>query len=115
MTRVSQVELATYLTEWLAAPSLPLEVRRAAYDDPAPRSWEVAAWETPTCTVPIAEFTEWAEAQRFADERARWALAQGAWPRRWNLSYRPDGSWGAFGYWEPQHATQPEHTNGSTT
>lgn len=102
MTRIDVAELGSYLQEWMTAPTLPLEVGRAKYDDPFPLSWEVMRWETPTCTVPIAEFTTWAEAQAFADEMSRWALSQGAWPRRWNLCYRPDGSWGGFGYWEPE-------------
>lgn len=104
MTRVSIVELGTHLQEWMAAPSLPLEVSGSGYDDDVV-SWEVLCWETPTCQVPIAEFTSWPEAQAFADEFARWALERGAWPRRWNLCYRPDGSWGGFGYWEPERST----------
>lgn len=104
MSRIEVAHLGSFLQEWMNAPTLPLEVVRAKYDMPFPRSWEVIAIETPTCQVPIAEFTEWDEAQKFADDMARWALSQGAWPRRWNLSYRPDGTWGEFGYYEPERA-----------
>ena len=67
--------------EWIeAGRPLPLVVSRARYDTPFPRSWEVLYYDTPEGgQAPIAEFTEWQEAQNWAARMARQAaeLARG--------------------------------------
>ncbi|TDL43850.1 hypothetical protein [Microbacterium oleivorans] len=100
MTRLEVRELDEFLSAWLAEPKLPLVVSRAQYDVPSPRSWEVMYDVTPTYSVPIAEFTEWAEAQQWADAQSRWAVTQGAEVRRYRLDYWPDGGWGGVGYFD---------------
>lgn len=98
--RVSEKHLDAFLEAWLARPTLPLEVTRAKYDEPMPRSWEVLARETPTCSVPIAEFTEWSDAQAWAQETARSAFANGTEVRRYRYGYWPSGAWGGIGYYD---------------
>lgn len=100
MTRLDNKHLEEYLASWMGDPQLPLAVFRARYDIPMPHSWEVMARETPTCDVPIAEFTEWAEAQRWADGMARWAASMGAQVRRHKFGYWPSGAWGGIGYFD---------------
>ena len=92
--------LDDYLATWLADPTLPLGVSRARYENPMPRSWEVLAWETPTCDVPIAEFTTWEEAQEWANGMAIWASQRGAEVRRYVYGYWPSGWWGGVGYFD---------------
>lgn len=98
MSRIEETYLREYLDAWMGNPQLPLQVSRAQYDIPPPRSWEVLACETATCQAPIAEFTEWAEAQQWADAMARWAAGAGAPVRRYKYGYWPDGQWGGIGY-----------------
>jgi len=100
VTRIEDQHHLTYLTQWMGDPQLPLQVARARYDVPMPRSWEVFARETPTCDVPIAEFTEWAEAQKWADAMSCWAAANGADVRRYKHGYWPSGRWGGIGYFD---------------
>lgn len=92
--------LTEYLRAWRQSPTLPLQVSRARYDDPFPQSWEVLHYETPTCSVPIAEFTEWGEAQAWAVKNARWAAARGVEVRRYKYGYWPSGNWGGIGYFD---------------
>lgn len=59
-----------YRAQWEAAGRpLPLQVSRSRYDDSIV-SWEVLWGETPNCDSPIAEFTTWDEALRWAIENA---------------------------------------------
>jgi len=100
VSRLNTSHLSEFLTTWMGDPTLPLEVMRARYDDPMPRSWEVNAYETPTYSVPIAEFTEWAEAQAWAVSMSRWAADNGAEVRRFKFGYWPSGAWGGIGYFD---------------
>lgn len=100
MTRRVEEQLTKYLQAWRASPTLPLQVSRACYDDPPPHSWEILHDQTPTFAVPIAEFTEWEEAQAWADQNARWAAEQGAEVRRYRYGYWPSGNWGGIGYFD---------------
>jgi hypothetical protein len=100
VTRKTDSHLTEFLRAWRQNPTLPLEVTRARYDVPFPHSWEVMHYETPTCSVPIAEFTEWAEAQAWADTNARWAAGHGAEVRRFRYGFWPSGNWGGIGYFD---------------
>lgn len=100
MSALTDRHLEGFLEVWKVAPSLPLEVYRSRYEDPMPRSWEVMAYETPTFSVPIAEFTEWAEAQKWADEMSRWAASRGTEVRRFKYGHWPSGEWGGIGYYD---------------
>lgn len=100
MTRIQDEYLENYLATWLGDPTLPLGVSRARYKDPMPISWEVMARETPTCDVPIAEFTTWEEAQEWANGMSIWASQMGAEVRRYRYGYWPSGRWGGVGYFD---------------
>lgn len=100
MSRIHRLELSDFLIAWMGDPQLPLEVSRAHYDEPQPHSWEVLANETPTFSVPIAEFTEWAEAQRWAYAMSLWAAENGAQLRRYKYGHWPSGQWGGIGYFD---------------
>jgi hypothetical protein len=117
MARLENKHLTEYLQAWRDSPTLPLEVSRAQYDTPSPRSWEVMAAETPTCQVPIVEFTEWDEAQRWAVLAANYAHQVGAEVRRYKYGYWPSGAWGAIGYYDRagdyHELPDPDQTDGS--
>ena len=98
--RIHDKYLDGYLATWLRDPTLPLEVNRARYENPMPLSWEVMARDTPTCDVPIAEFTTWEEAQEWANGMAIWASQRGAEVRRYVYGYWPSGRWGGVGYFD---------------
>lgn len=100
MSRIENQHLSEFRSAWMGDPQLPLEVSRARYDVPMPRSWEVIASETPTCSVPIAEFTEWAEAQAWAVSMSAWAASNGAEVRRYKYGHWPSGEWGGIGYYD---------------
>lgn len=77
MTEMITPALAEARAQWIAAGRpLPLEVSRAKYDLPFPRSWEVLYIDSvyngnSGSSTPIAEFTEWSEAQEWALAEAR--------------------------------------------
>ena len=77
MTELKHPSIEQFRSEWQAEPTLPLEVLRARYESPMPRSWEVLAHFSPSWQAPIAEFSEWAEAMQFANEQAGWASSLG--------------------------------------
>lgn len=101
MTRIQDTYLENNLATWMGDPTLPLEVSRARYENPMPLSWEVISRETPTCGVPIAEFTTWEEAQEWANGMSIWASQMGAEVRRYVYDYWPSGRWGGVGYFDP--------------
>lgn len=113
MTRIHDPEIDSQLQEFFADPKLPLYVTK--YDDGENQEWDVGYDETPTWSPCIAAFTTWREAYEFAYTQA-WAAhtLMGVTPRRWNYCYRPDGTWGGFGYWEPLAADTATGYAGTT-
>lgn len=100
MTRTHHPEIDSQLQEFLADPKLPLYIH--LYEDGDIREWEVYYDKEPTCGYTIAVFTTWREAYDWAEDQAWQAHTFfDVVPRRWNYCYRPDGTWGGFGYWEP--------------
>lgn len=98
--RIHDPEIESQLQEFFADPKLPLEILK--YRGPE-QEWEVMYPQDPTYGACIAAFTTWREAYTFAYDHASWAMSyRHVTPRRWNYCYRPDGTWGGFGYWEPK-------------
>lgn len=100
--RIHVPEIDNQLQEFLADPKLPLGIFRYSDERTIVPEWEVYYDKEPDCGYCIAAFTTWREAYDWA-----FFVAEGAHrlfditPRRWNYCYRPDGTWGGFGYWEP--------------
>lgn len=112
--RIHDPEIDSQLQEFFADPKLPLYVH--LYEDGDTREWEIYYDKEPTCGYTIAAFTTWREAFNWAYYAARWAHeCAEAIPRRWNYCYRPDGTWGGFGYWEPLATDASTDYTGTTT
>lgn len=112
MSEIPSRELFKFRADWLIANRpLPLEVSRSRYDD-VTRSWEVLCTETPWdgnggCSTPIAEFTDWDEAQGWATAEARKSTRHD--DSRRTLGPKTEGQQAHLDLWEAtrQHDAQP--------